>query len=357
MPLLGRTGARSVAGWKRSALCAALLACALVVTGVRAGDARAALNWNATPLPVQAGHSLTDVVCPSASLCVASSNTQELAFNPSRFKRPQPHTLLAGRGLVFDGLWCPTSSSCIAVDFQSPVRFNPVKFGLARGKSIEPVSGEGLVSLRCPTRTECVAVDSFGDGMSFDPQNWKPIKRQIKVDSNEAQTALACPSAKQCTSLDNDGYEYTFNPQTGRRLGSAQIDSAVGLDAPSGASDNELDGISCPTTKLCAAVDTLGNIVTFDPQGSGAAATTFETVSVPADQGNSLSAISCKPNGVCVAVDRAGNAIGGSAISNSWQLQVVDAGHALNSVACPTLTECVAVDNRGSAFRLYPTLS
>ena len=163
MAFLDRTGARSVASWRRSALCVAFLACALLVTGLRAGDARAALNWNQTPLSVEPGQSLTDVVCPSASLCVATSNTQELAFNPNRFKKPQPHTLLAARGLVFDGLWCPTSTSCIAVDFQSPVRFNPVKFGLARGKSIEPESGEGLVSLRCPSRTECVAVDTAGD--------------------------------------------------------------------------------------------------------------------------------------------------------------------------------------------------
>jgi hypothetical protein len=354
MPFPGRTGARSV-GLRRFALSVALLACALLLVGIHAGYAGAALTWNATPLPVDSGHSLTDVVCPSASLCVASSDTQELAFSPKSFKKPRPHTLFAGRGLVFDGLWCPTSTRCVGVDFQSPVSFNPVKFSLARGRSIEPESGEGLVSLRCPSRTECVAVDSFGDGMSFNPQSWKPIKRQIKVDSNEAQTALACPSVKQCTSLDNDGYEYTFDPQTGRRLGSSQIDSAVGLDAPSGASDNELDGISCPTTKLCAAVDTLGNIVTFDPQQSGAFS--VETLSVPADPGNSLAAISCKPSGLCAAVDRSGNAVAGSASADSWQLQAVDPGHAFSSVACPTSSECLAVDNSGNAFRLFPTLA
>jgi hypothetical protein len=356
MPFQGRTGARSVVGLRRSALCVALLVCALLLAGIHAGNARAALTWNATPLPVEPGHSLTDVVCPSASLCVASSDTQELAFSPKSFKRPRAHTLFAGRGLVFDGLWCPTSTRCVGVDFQSPASFNPVKFSVARAKSIEPESGEGLVSLRCPSRTECVAVDSFGDGMTFDPQNWKTIKRQIKVDSNEAQTALACPSVKQCTSLDDDGYEHTFDPQTGQRLGSSQIDSAVGLDAPSGASDNELDGISCPTTKLCAAVDTLGNIVTFDPQPAGAFSA-FETTSVEVDPGNSLSAISCKPSGLCAAVDRSGNAVAGSASADSWQLQAVDPGHAFGSVACPTSSECVAVDNRGNAFRLYPTLA
>jgi hypothetical protein len=355
MRYLGRTGARD-AGLKGSALALLLATCALIPIGIFADEASAAVTWNATPLPVDPGHPLTAVSCPSASLCVATSNNQELTFNPKTFKKPQPHTLFAGRGLVFDGLWCPTSTNCIGVDFQRPASFNPVKFSLALGKSIEPEPGEGLVSLRCPSRTECVAVDSFGDGMTFNPQNWKPIKRQIKVDSNEAQTALACPSIKQCTSLDNDGYEHTFQPQTGRRLSGFQIDTAVGLDAPSGSSDNELDAISCPTTKLCAAVDTLGNVITFDPLSSGGSGTVLSTTAA-ADPGNSLSAISCKPSGVCVAVDRSGNAVGGSATSDSWQLAGVDAGHAFNSVACPTSSECVAVDNNGNAFRLHPTPS
>ena len=354
MSYLGRTGAPCT-GLKRAALCAAALVCALAVANANAGEAKAALTWNAAPLAVDPGNALTAVSCPSASLCVASTGAQELAFSPNRFRRPQPHTLFSGRGLQIESLWCATSTLCVAIDFQSAVSFNPTKVASKLTPTrLETVTGEGLVSVRCPSRSECVAIDSFGGAMTFNPVTHKVLKRRISVDGNERLTALACPSVSQCTALDDNGTEYTFQPQTGQRLGSSQIDAAVGLDAPSGASDNELDAISCPTTKLCAAADTLGNIVTFGPQPGGASGA-YQTVSVQADPNGSLSAISCKPSGVCAATDRSGNAIGGSAMSNSWQPQAVDTGHVLNSVACPTLSQCIAADSSGSAFRLYPT--
>lgn len=353
MPFLGRAGGSA----RRSSAALGLLVamCALIIAGGPVASARAALNWNATPLAVDPGKSLTAVSCPSASLCVASAGAQAMAFNPSRFRRPQPHTLFTGRGLQLDGLWCSVSTLCVATDFQSAVSFNPGRFtSKLQTTRLETVTGEGLVSVRCPARSECVAVDSYGGGMTYDPLTHRVLRRRISIDGNERLTALACPSISQCTALDDAGYEYTFQPRTGQRVGSFQIDQAAGLDAPSGDSTNELDAISCPTTKLCAAVDTLGNIITFDPQLNGAAeAFGSTTISYP---GSSLSAISCKPSGVCVAVDRSGNAIAGSADSQSWQLQPVDPGHAFNAVACPTKTECVAVDNDGNAYRLYPNL-
>jgi hypothetical protein len=146
------------------------------------------------------------------------------------------------------------------------VTFNPRRFRTPKAHTIDPNSDEGIVAVRCPTKTECVEADANGSAVTYNPRTAKLIRKHINVEDGESLTALACPTKSQCTVVDNDGTMLTFQPLTGRRSATAKIDKPVGLDEPSGDSDDELDGVSCTSTTFCVAVDTLGNAVTFHPR-------------------------------------------------------------------------------------------
>jgi hypothetical protein len=139
----------------------------------------------------------------------------------------------------------------------------------------------------------------------------------------------------------------TFQPLTGRRLARAKIDPAVGLDAPSGNSNDELDGIACSSTRQCVAVDTLGNAVVFNPTSSRSL--TARSV----DAGQSLSAVACPGKSECVAVDSGGRALLGNPHTNTWTVERIATASALLAVACVSPNECVASDNAGDAYRSF----
>lgn len=345
---------RTTPKMRRTALAALVTAFSLLIAAIDAGGALAALSYNAAPLAVDPGQALYGITCPSASQCTAVTTAQELTFDPLAFRRPPARTPFKGRNGPISGVWCPTTSLCDTVRGQSAVSFDPRRFRYAPSRQIDSVTDEGINAVRCPTRSECVAVDSNGDAVTYNPRTNRLLTKLFSVDGSDSLTGLACPSAVQCTVVNDAGYQYTFQPRTGHKLRRFQIDPAVGLDAPSGDSIYELDAVSCQSTRLCAAVDQLGNLITFDPLVS-ATASAGTITTTPVDPGNSLSSISCKPSGICVAVDRSGNAVAGSTVTQSWQLQAIPGAHAFNSVACPTSTACVAVDSVGDAFRLYPT--
>jgi hypothetical protein len=105
-----------------------------------------------------------------------------------------------------------------------------------------------------------------------------------------------------------------------------------------------LSGLSCPTTGLCVAVDTNGNVITSTNPTGGAAAWTVTHV----DGVNPILAVSCPTTSFCVAVDEAGDVItstnptGGAA---AWT--VANVGTAMGAVSCPSSVLCVALDFSG----------
>ncbi|MGH2913842.1 MAG: hypothetical protein ACRDMX_02525 [Solirubrobacteraceae bacterium] len=86
------------------------------------------------------------------------------------------------------------------------------------------------------------------------------------MEDGKALTGLACPTRSQRTATDDDGTAISFDALTCQRVLRVKVDAKVGFDAPSGTSDHELDGIACHGTQSCVAVDTLGDIVRFDPR-------------------------------------------------------------------------------------------
>jgi hypothetical protein len=128
---------------------------------------------------------------------------------------------------------------------------------------------------------------------------------------------------------------------------------------PGGVDTAPIDGIACPATSLCVAVDRAGGVLwSTDPAGGPG-----QWHRADVDGANELTGISCPSASLCVAVDGGGNAVtsvaptaGGAA----WTVARVDTSSTQNNtdnagavlvrgVSCPSTTLCVAVDAAGNA--------
>jgi hypothetical protein len=117
-----------------------------------------------------------------------------------------------------------------------------------------------------------------------------------------------------------------------------------------------LQAISCPTSSLCVATDTQGDVLTStDPTGG---AQTWHLAHV--DSGSrcafvtcraALSSISCTSRALCVATDSAGYVYWSSDVTADaadWQSALIGtATRTLNTVACPSASLCVIAENEG----------
>ena len=146
------------------------------------------------------------------------------------------------------------------------------------------------------------AEDKFDDhpasAPSSGPSDSSPAaKTPYDRDAVEAELKRGARQVKaNCgAATDDDGHAISFDPLTGHRLLDATIDAKVGLDTPGDASGHELDAITCHNTRACAAVDTLGDVVTFDPRSRhGARLHCY-------DSATGLTAISCPNDAMCMA--------------------------------------------------------
>jgi hypothetical protein len=68
--------------------------------------------------------------------------------------------------------------------------------------------------------------------------------------------ALSCPSTKQCTAVTPTGWQVTFNPTHGGKVITVRILSDTVYPAYS---------IDCPSTHVCVAADARGDVVVFNP--------------------------------------------------------------------------------------------
>ena len=142
-----------------------------------------------------------------------------------------------------------------------------------------------------------------------------------------ALNGVSCPSTRLCVAIDASGAVLWSTNPTGP-LGAWHLDD---VDA-----GNDLTGISCPSTTLCVGVDAVGDVVSsIDPTGGDAAwsvASVDRNVGAPnTDTGGTTltRALSCPSTTLCVAVDAVGDAFvstdptGGS---GAWTGAYVDPG-------------------------------
>ena len=138
-------------------------------------------------------------------------------------------------------------------------------------------------------------------------------------------TSLSCPSIKLCVAVDAGGHIFASgNPAAGSgSWTSAAVTSSSGQAA-------DFVGISCGSTRLCVAADTVGDVVSSatpsDPSSWSVAHVDASTTGIP---GPIFGGVACPSAELCVAIDDAGNVLTSTSpaiASASWELAHVDDG-------------------------------
>ncbi|HEX3804735.1 MAG TPA: hypothetical protein VHV75_18065 [Solirubrobacteraceae bacterium] len=123
-------------------------------------------------------------------------------------------------------------------------------------------------------------------------------------------------------------------------------------------SDNAITGISCPSTTFCVAVDAGGRVMhSTDPLAGVKGWSKPARIDTATQTGGGyagFSAISCPTTKLCIAVDNAANGqvaytTDPAGSSSAWTLATVGTGVSLSSVACASTTLCVI----GGSERFY----
>jgi hypothetical protein len=110
-----------------------------------------------------------------------------------------------------------------------------------------------------------------------------------------------------------------------------------------------INGLSCPSTALCVAVDQSGDVLSSTDPTGGTTAWTASAIST----GTRLTAVSCPSTSTCVAVTGGGQAFSTTSPTSGaagWTGQTIDPGDNLTAVSCPTTTLCAAADDQGNVL-------
>jgi len=150
------------------------------------------------------------------------------------------------------------------------------------------------------------------------------------VTSEADITSVSCPSKTFCAAVDDLGQALTFN---GTRW-SAPV--AVGTGG------SPLTSVSCPSARFCVAVAEVVDVSYYNGR-------TWSAPQPPGDFFELLGSVSCTSSTFCVALDDAS----GSAIrynGTNWSASVIiDGKVGRSAVSCASSTFCVAVDANGQA--------
>ncbi len=213
---------------------------------------------------------------------------------------------------------------------------------------VNPSQGNGLDSIGCASTAKanlCVAGDLKGDvWVTAHPSRpGKGWRRETIDNTSYAITGVSCPTTTLCVAVDSTGQVFhSIKPLDGSTSWSkpSRVDTAT----QPGGSYAGFSGISCPTAKLCVAVDNAidGQVAyTTTPDGP---ASSWHLVTVANNV--TLSSVSCSSATLCV--------IGGSARyfsitptgpASSWKAAGTLSGSVavLSSLSCAGAKLCVGV--------------
>jgi hypothetical protein len=301
---------------------------------------------------------LVGVSCPSTSFCAAADGAGNVSTSTdptgpaATWATTNVDPGLAinpGGSYGLEGISCPSADLCVAVDSVGNVLTSTDPGGNTPTWAIADVDHSGgFTAVTCRTAALCVAVDFAGDAVvSTNPTGGASAWTTTSISGGLLihEAAVACPSATRCFATGGSGVTTITLTPSGTVSGSTTASVDLGI--------NDLNGISCPTTSLCVAVDSAGNIEeSTKPAG---AASTWKRVKIDvagaSNPANPLDGLSCPTSNRCVAVDGAGDALDTSSPTgnaSAWTVHHADDLGALNGVSCPSASQCVAVDAAGN---------
>jgi len=302
----------------------------------------AAANWTVTN--VDGSNHLSAVSCATNSLCVAVDRAGNVitSTNPTGGAAAWKVSLLDGsRPLI--AVTCPGIGFCVAARKISATEgevltsTNPTG---GAGAWIFAIGGPTMYGLSCPSRDLCVGVEHFESGQDeigviYTFGTAAGLTSAVLSDERPVEpTAVSCPSTTLCIAVDTYGEVLTSTHPTGAASAWTYANVA------SGAAFND---ISCPSSTLCVGVTGAGAVITStNPTGKEAAWRESNLIG-----STSLLGISCPSTSLCVAVGGGGSVVtstnpaGGVA---TWSVTTLAAAGGLSGVSCPTESFCVVVD-------------
>ncbi len=313
-----------------------------------------ASSWMLSALP---GVDNLSISCPTAALCVGLDSAGRLltAVNPTRpHARWQLTHVYAQPGFEHETyeLTCGSAALCIGLDETAgghgETAATQITSMRPRAKSWHAAENDALslsTSLSCVGSRLCVAVGQQGIDTSTRPTN---PSRWIGayVDSGHLNS-ISCPSIHLCVAVDYRGnVASSIHPARKHSWKVTHVDTTSPIVAGVGP-QSSFYAISCPTRRLCVALDNGGNIFTSThPTGPASA---WKHVHV----GNyfSSSTLSCASASLCVAIDELGNVVESTNPAGSkraWTAIHIDGDNTLTSISCPTAKLCFASDTSGN---------
>ncbi len=195
------------------------------------------------------------ISCPSASFCVTGlegGGFIRYSTNPSGIIWT---SVSIGSGAMKD-VSCLSASFCAAVDASGSVHVAVTEKGVkeAAGWTATKVNGEtALRAIACSSTSSCVALDGTGEvlNLAIEASGKATVKRQALAGAGELNE-VTC-NGSSCVAVDDEGGLF------------ASANSGASWTKRFATAGNATS-VSCASAKLCASVDTSGDVAMFNPE-------------------------------------------------------------------------------------------
>jgi hypothetical protein len=277
---------------------------------------------------LDAANELGAVACPTATQCTAAGHDGRLwTFNPQAPGSPAAYGTGAGD---FTRVTCPTTTQCTAIDFARTM----VTVDLTGPNVTDSVASFPGNGLSCVSNSDCFTGDANGNLIAFDPSHW-PDRTATRIDATAIR--VVCSAMTHCMAAGSTGVG-AVNPQAPRAPSWTPIDRGAGLA-----------GLWCPSEQQCSSLNTVGQLVTFDPQAPAGRTTAAMPSAV-------VGGIACPATTRCVMTDANGQGYTFDPHAPAGAAPyAVDTGHQPSTVACPSATQCVLLDRDSGMVIWDPT--
>jgi WD40-like Beta Propeller Repeat len=314
---------------------------------------------------------LSEVVGTSDCSVPSGTTIDSLQLNANGFiawhQTYNDEALMKYYGPGVNAVSCPSTTLCVAADTIGNVYWSTDPSAGTSSWSFADIDAtNGNEALSCPTTQLCVGFDGqtfpsrYPDLLTTtDPTGgigaWtvaslpKGLFPAAKPNSYPVVTSLSCSSANFCAALSGKLLTST-DPAGGPSTWTA---------SPLPRDKYALLGLSCPSSRLCVAVDGQGDVLTSTDPTGGAAAWTITDVD-PAEAsaafgiGGSPQAVSCPSVSLCVAIDGSGRVLTSTdPVAHTWKtttlLPNATLGSVLQGITCTPTADCIA----GNAHTLF----
>jgi hypothetical protein len=269
-----------------TALCVAIDLAGRVLTSV--DPAAGVASWNTGPVGSDGPSSLASVSCPTVSLCVAVGG-QDVAFSDDPAAGAASWTVMPDVDQRIDyecGKYDEAPGACPAVPF---------------------------ASVSCPSASLCAAIDAEGGGTtSIDPGSTNGWPMLAGLDDANNEGPIVCPSIGLCLTQCAAGFGEGACPGSTYGAGEIVTSDPTG---PAGSryqtiSPDPLSGLWCASISCYAAASNGTLLASSDPSDPDAWWQHVLTLT-PASANETIDALACPTSTLCLALTSDGQLVSG----------------------------------------------